>query len=65
MIAPCFQNQQSRNEAWKAAGKPGRRTSIHNQLLHPQYVADWTGPVETGFGNTQYKTHFGVLYSWQ
>jgi hypothetical protein len=48
----------------KAAGQRVRKSSITNQLLHPQYVEDFTGPekLDTGFGNTVYKTHFGVIY---
>jgi len=40
------------------------RSSIRNQLLHPQYVVDFTGPEknDTGFGNTVYKTYFKALY---
>lgn len=63
-MAPLFQNRANRDAAWKAAGKPGRRNSIRNQLLHPQYIADWSHATETGFGNTEYKTPFAVLYSW-
>lgn len=64
-----FQSKQNRDEkfkAVKAADKHNRfrKYSIRSQLLHPQYVEDFTGPEknETGFGNTVYKTHFGVLY---
>lgn len=39
-----------------------RKTSIRGQLLHPEYVDDYEGTVETGFGNTMYKTYFKVLY---
>ena len=48
----------------RAQGYNVKRSSLRNQLLHPQYVDDFTGPerADTGFGNTVYKTLFGVLY---
>ena len=66
-MGPAFMNMANRNKAWREAGKPGRRTSIRNQLLHPQYVADFPdkeAQADNGLGNTLYKTHFAVLYSW-
>ncbi|RKY29348.1 MAG: hypothetical protein DRP74_08940 [Candidatus Omnitrophota bacterium] len=65
-MGPLFMSRAKRDKAWRKAGKPGRRNSVRNQLLHPQYVEDYQGQaVDTGFGNTMYKTHFRVLYSWQ
>ena len=67
MLAPLFMNRQNRDKAWRFAGKPGPRTSIRNQLLHPQYVADYANKAiqdDNGIGNTHYKTLFSVLYSW-
>lgn len=46
----------------KAQGYKVRRTSTRNQLIHPEYIHDYNGYYETGFGNGYYKTHFGVLY---
>lgn len=68
MLAPLFMDRKNRDTAWKAAGKPGPRTSTRNQLLHPQYVADYPDPdvqADSGFGNCHYKTSFAVLYSWR
>ena len=49
----------------KAEGYTVRKSSISNQLLHPQYVEDYPrklSPEECGLGNTIYKTHFHKLY---
>jgi hypothetical protein len=67
MINLLFQSKENRDARFKemkAAGQRVRKSSITNQLLHPQYVEDFTGPekLDTGFGNTVYKTHFGVIY---
>jgi len=67
MFAPTFMNRQNRDRAWKAAGKPGHRTSIRNQLLHPQYVRDFPDKAiqaDNDVGNCYYKTYFPALYSW-
>ncbi len=34
--------------------------------MHPQYIRDFEGRYETGFGNTDYRTLFPVVYevSW-
>jgi len=61
-----FQDKKLRDEVFRILRKRNvkcRKTSIRNQLLHPEYVADYEGRVETGFGNTMYKTHFSALYS--
>jgi hypothetical protein len=62
-----YMNKANRDAEWNKSG--GRRSSIKNQLLHPQYVEDYekeTGVTLTvadcGFGNTIYKTHFATLY---
>ena len=55
-------NRDAKAKELRASGHEVRRYSYRNQLTHPQYVADWPGPVHTGFGNTQYKTHFAALY---
>ena len=62
-----YQNRATRDSKareLKAAGYKVRRSSVRNQLLHPQYVDDYKGPEknDTGLGNTVYKTHFSVLY---
>jgi hypothetical protein len=59
------ENRDAEYKKLKAQGLKVRKTSIRNQLLHPQYVNDWPHPLsdaDKGFGNTIYKTHFAVLY---
>ena len=61
---------RERLAAWRAAGKPGRRTSIRNQLLHSMYLEDAAAhglgdlAADTGFGNTSYRTQIPVVYSF-
>lgn len=57
-------NRDAKVRELKAQGKNVTKTSICNQLVHPQYVKDYQGSYETGFGNTDYKTPFSVLYSY-
>jgi len=69
MLHPNFMKKENRDQyvrELKVQGRTVRKTSIRNQQLHPQYVADY--PVQLnkedcGFGNTIYKTLFAVLYS--
>ena len=65
MPRELYQDMKRRNARAKELRSQGhtvRRSSHRNQLLHPQYVVDWEGAVETGLGNTMYKTPFSVLY---
>ena len=63
-----FCNRETRDMAYRDLLSQGiskrniTRASIRNQLIHPQYIEDYPGAYETGFGNTDYKTHFAVLY---
>ena len=67
-----YMNKASRDARFKALGgtKAGyARRSISNQLLHPQYVTDYTAETgvvltaaDCGFGNGIYKTYFSNLY---
>lgn len=57
-------NRDARVRELKAQGKRISKTSIRNQQLHPQYVKDYQGTYETGFGNTDYRTYFSVLYTY-
>lgn len=60
-----FASKVNRDNAWRAGGKTGRRSSIRNQCIHPMYVEDERNTEagrDTGFGNTVYKTFFGCLY---
>lgn len=45
----------------KYGDKFQKRRSV-GQILHPMYVKDYKGELDTGIGNVQYKTMFPVLY---
>ena len=62
-----YQSKENRDQRFRelrAEGKLPQRSSMRNQLLHPQYVEDFVGPEkqDTGFGNEVYKTYFARLY---
>lgn len=68
IIRRKFQSKANRDAAAKHLrimyGKDNvRASSMRNQNLHPQYIEDWEGEVETGFGNTQYNTFFPAIYT--
>ena len=49
-----FQSKELRDavaKLLKSYGFTVRRGSISNQNLHPEYVTDYVGTLETGFGN--------------
>ncbi len=54
-----------RNKELKAKGINTFRRSTGPQYIHPQYIKDFVGPekLDTGFGNTVYKTYFKNLYA--
>jgi hypothetical protein len=60
-----FESKEARDTAYKELkGKLNlRRSSRPVAQLHPEYVEDYKGNVETGIGNTQYKTMFAPLYN--
>lgn len=61
-----FMNKENRDRAFKILKQRGinaRRSSRQGQIIHPDYVEDYVGDVETGFGNTDYKRMFPVLYN--
>jgi len=60
-----FQTKEARDEAYNALKSKYnlRRSSSKYAQLHPEYVEDWKGNVETGIGNVQYKTIFSPLYN--
>lgn len=64
-MSRLFMTQEARDKAWAQSGGKGRRGTVTNQQLHPQYVEDFEGPekYQTGFGNTVYKTPFAKLYT--
>ena len=56
----------NRNIAKKSLESQGIKvkcTVKHNVRLHPEYVEDYKGMIDTGFGNTMYDTLFPKLYS--
>lgn len=62
-----FQNKHIRDDVARNAGRllgtdRVSRSSVKNQQVHPEYIADYAGSFETGFGNTMYKTFFTTLY---
>lgn len=65
-IGCLFQSREIRDDVARflkeERGVTTRKGSSRNQCLHPEYVLDYEGTLETGFGNTQYQTHWPVLY---
>ena len=61
-----FQDKAHRDEVYKELTRKGltvKRGSRKGQVLHPEYVEDYEGEVETGFGNTMYQYMFPTLYT--
>ncbi len=65
-----FMDKANRDAEFNRLGgsKAGyRKTSRRNQIMHPEYISDYTQVTgksfETGFGNTDYRTFFSVVYS--
>lgn len=46
----------------KADGYSVSVKTVKGQNLHPEYVTDYVGVLETGFGNSQYQTYWSKLY---
>lgn len=40
-----------------------KKTTSRGSVFHPEYVQDFVGTYETGFGNTDYQTYWKVLYN--
>lgn len=60
-----FQNKANRDAVatlLKVAGHKVKLSSSRSQQIHPEYVTDFVGTYETGFGNTDYQTFFPNLY---
>jgi hypothetical protein len=60
-----FIDKANRDKAFdllKRAGIVARKTTSSYQRLHPEYVEDYVGEIETGFGNSMYQTLFKKLY---
>jgi len=56
------ENRDRRARELRAQGYRVRRYSLRNQLIHPEYIRDYEGYYETGFGNSYYRTPFSVVY---
>jgi hypothetical protein len=60
-----FMSKVNRDRAFdllKGAGVVARKTASSNVRLHPEYVEDYVGEIETGFGNSMYQTPFKKIY---
>ena len=60
-----FLSKVNRDKAFdllKGAGVNVRKTTSSNVRLHPEYVEDYVGEIEIGFGNSMYQTPFKKLY---
>lgn len=49
----------------KKNGHDVTTSAVVNQNLHPEYVTDYVGTYNTGFGNTDYNMFFSKLYEVQ
>jgi hypothetical protein len=61
-----FKNKEHRDEVAKILKSKGYKIKMdmsHNQRLHPEYIADYEGTYETGFGNADYQTFWNKLYN--
>lgn len=61
-----FTSKENRNlvaTLLKQAGHKVKLTSQRNVQLHPEYVEDFVGTYETGFGNSDYTRMWSVLYT--
>jgi len=57
------ENRDARAKELKAQGLTVKRGSTGRCQLHPEYIKDYKGAFTTGFGNTDYLTMFGNLYT--
>lgn len=63
-----IKNRNAKSKELIAQGYKIRKSSIRGQEVHPEYVDDYQQNVrplnamDTGFGNTMYRTYFKVLY---
>ena len=58
-----FMDKTKRDAIFKLCG--GKKSTSRNQKIHPEYIEDFEGEIETGFGNSQYQTYFKILYNLQ
>jgi hypothetical protein len=61
-----FQSKENRDKAFDTLKAYGHNNIVKgttsNQRIHPEYVEDYEGEIETGFGNSMYNTPFKKLY---
>jgi hypothetical protein len=60
-----YQNKENRDKAFalvKVAGINAKKGSVTCQQLHPEYIEDYVGEIQTGFGNTMYEMFWAKLY---
>ena len=63
--ALTFQDRKLRDEVARMIRKQGCKLKLRSsrgQETHPENVDDYEGTIESGFGNTMYKTYFPHLY---
>jgi hypothetical protein len=61
-----FQSKDTRDTVHAILKQRGYRVvrrSIRNCRLHPEYIADYVGCFEVGFGNTDYMSEWNNLYT--
>lgn len=61
-----FFSKENRDRAYKllkAEGINCRRSRVLNQQLHPEYIEDFKGEIETGLGNCMYQMFWAKLWS--
>jgi hypothetical protein len=63
-----FQSKEKRDAKYKELKSQGHnltKSRSTGSILHPEYIADYQGieKEDNKFGNTLYKTEWGVLYS--
>lgn len=61
-----YANKENREIAYnilKNNGVIAKKSNSSNQQIHPEYIEDYTGMIEIGFGNSMYQTFFKKLYN--
>ena len=64
-IGSLFISKEKRNELAAKCKKEGyivKKSNVRNQQLHPEYIEDYEGQIEIGFGNSDYRRYWQVLY---
>ena len=61
-----FMHKVNRDKAYelvKKVGLKGKKSTSRGQRIHPEYLEDYSGEIETGFGNSMYQSYFAVIYN--